>query len=125
MTMVIDHGFTNVASLENPNDIFAMPQDRSALGRVTLASANATYKRGQIFKRNDTTGKYEAVADNTAFADIVDQLGILLNDITLAGADAYAVLQYRGNFIQERLTPNNIPLGAYACGNIIIEEETA
>lgn len=125
MPVTINHGYDSVDTFSSENDIFSMPQDSSATGRVTLASATATYKRGQIFKRNDTTGKYEAVADNTAFADIVDQLGILLNDITLAGADAYAVLQYRGNFIQNRLTPNNIPLGAYACGNIIIEEETA
>lgn len=122
--MVEQFGITTGPSISYDNDIFARPIEYSAVFTGTLkAVAEATqYKRGQLFSQ-DETGKYVAVADATAFSAATTQTAILLHDRTVDTTDSKAVLIARGNFIQQRLIPNNIPLGAYKNGTILIEEE--
>ena len=122
--MVTGYGINGgIAEYAPANDIFAAKYDPDKCVEVVLKAATATYKRGQVFSLEAASGKYVAIANKAAFAAATTQVGILLNDITLANADASAVLVMQGNFIQQSLTPSDIPAGPYANGCIIIEKE--
>lgn len=104
-------------------DIFSRIEPENVRFAATLAGVTANYKRGQFFAQNETTGKYEAVADLTAFNAITTQVGVLSKDIALTGTDKQAVLIARGSFIQDMVIPDDIPVGAYFNGSIFIEKE--
>lgn len=125
--MIFDLGMTPGDSLQRNNDIFSAPPEIFNRTRVTLATATASYKRGQILVQDSTTQKYSAV---TTFAELktaliaAEQMGVLLEDVEQEGTEAQAVIQTKANLIMQRIIPNDIPAGSYSYGSFIIEEET-
>jgi len=106
------------------NDIFAAPYDPTAILSVSLTSATQELPRGQILTKA-ATGKYGPVADDTAFAalDGDDNVAVLLNPVKQVAAEAVAAVITKGNFVKDKLTPDDIPAGSYFHGNFIIETE--
>mgnify|MGYP003611648483 CR=1 FL=1 len=121
--MSIDFGLTTIASGDATNDIFATPPSPFKNVSVTFGTLEATdYKRGQVIIEN-SDGTYNAAANKAAVAAATRQLAILIESVAAAATGTTAPAIVAGNFIQQKLTPADIPLGSYNFGNIIIGKE--
>lgn len=121
--MSIDYGLMAVASGDVTNDIFATPYDPNKIVSATMGTLEATdYIRGQAFIEN-SDGTYNAAANKAAVAAATRQLAILMESVTGAVTSDKVPVIVEGNFIQQKLTPNDIPLGSLNFGNIIIGKE--
>ena len=122
--MSIDFGQTVVASGDITNDIFATPYNPFKVFSATLGTLEATdYPRGQVMIQN-SDGTFNAAANKAAVAAATTQLAILMKAVEDAVTSNVVPVIAEGEFIQQKLTPNDIPLGSLNFGNIIIGKET-
>lgn len=122
--MSIDFGARAVTSGDVTNDIFATPYNPHKIVSATLGTiaTTADYTRGQVLIEN-SDGTFNAAADKAAVAAATRQLAILMETVAGAVTSNKVPVIVEGNFIQQKLTPNDIPLGSLNFGNIIIGKE--
>lgn len=124
--MSIDYGATAITSGDVTNDIFASPYNPFKTFSATLGTiAEATdYSRGQVMIEN-SDGTYNAAANKAAVAAATRQLAILMESVSGAVTSDVVPVIAEGEFIRQKLTPNDIPLGSLNFGNIIIGKEVS
>ena len=124
--MSIDYGSTAITSGDVTNDIFASPYNPFKTFSATLGTiaTTADYSRGQVLIQN-SDGTYNAAANKAAVAAATKQLAILMESVSGAVTSDVVPVIAEGEFIQQKLTPNDIPLGSLNFGNIIIGKEVS
>lgn len=124
--MSIDYGATAITSGDVTNDIFASPYNPFKTFSATLGTiaTTADYSRGQVMIEN-SDGTYNAAANKAAVAAATRQLAILMESVSGAVTSDVVPVIAEGEFIRQKLTPNDIPLGSLNFGNIIIGKEVS
>lgn len=126
--MTVNEGVTTEGTLSYLNGIFAAPPPPFSFINATLTTA-ANLDVGQVLSLNTATNKYDVVNTKTDFlskqggSTVSPQISILLENSIADAVNAVVTAATKGNFVQSKLTPNDIPIGAYNGGALIIEGE--
>lgn len=123
-------GLTTVSNtLTSYYDIFAVPPDPNDVIVATLTSTTASYNPGQVFYLStwiSSVPQYSVVATKAALIALTNEtVGVLTQATSQTANTGQGILCIKGNFIQNKLTPADIPVGAYFHGNLIIEKENS
>lgn len=120
--MELNFGISPGVNISPQNDIVA---DRSDIRKHDIVTVQATenflLERGRLLRR-DTGQTYVPVMDKTEIEDDTFLL-VNLNETTVQAGGVKTLVSPEATLIQQRLKPNDVPLGYYNSGNMIIRKE--
>lgn len=117
-------GLTDVSGSRITETIFSAPPDEKDLLNVTIASATQELAVGQFITMASTTSasqEWGKLANKAAVQAETKPIAILTKAISQTHNEGVTTAIVKGRFKQASLTPNDVPKGVYANGNIIID----